>query len=425
MKYRFNFESRPNNVSDIFDGAHYQKLLKERVVVDGEELEHHYFSDHRDVALALCTDSYLLYKRRNAPLAMPLLLLNYNIPPTLRTHHKYLICIRIIPGPHHPKNLGSFLSPLDKELAQLACGVPTFDGSEKGTFDLHAYVIMKLGDIPTVQKFLNIKGHNSIFPCRSCKIKAVRGLGKTHYVPLRPPKQSGQGSVSWKAEDLPLRAHQDFLDVFQEIRDAPTKAAKERIAKETGIRGLPGLHRVGSLDYAQSIPWEWFHVLLENIIPNLIDLWTGQFKGLNIGDDEFKIAPHIWEAIGEETTAATEHIPASFVRVIYNVATQHSLFIAESWCFWFVYLAPLLLENRFPKNKYYTHMRKLSELMKLTLQFQITVEQVDDIERRFQKWVEKYEKSVLLHARDRNDTNYLCGSDIIIGIALNSFQLAH
>ena len=99
-----------------------------------------------------------------------LLLLNYNIPPTLRTHHKYLICVRIIPGPHHPKNLGSFLSPLDKELAQLACGVPTLDGSEKATFDLHAYVIMKLGDIPAVQKFLNIKGHNSIFPCRSLTV---------------------------------------------------------------------------------------------------------------------------------------------------------------------------------------------------------------------------------------------------------------
>ena len=82
------------------------------------------------------------------------------------------------------------------------------------------------------------------------------------------------------------------------------KAAKERIAKETGIRGLPGLHRVGSLDYARSAPWEWFHILLENIIPNLVDLWTGQFKGLDIGDNKFKIAPHIWEAIGEETAVA-------------------------------------------------------------------------------------------------------------------------
>ena len=62
MEYRFNFESRPNNVSDIFDGVHYQKRLRERVVVDGEELGHRYFSDHRNVALALCTDGYLLYK---------------------------------------------------------------------------------------------------------------------------------------------------------------------------------------------------------------------------------------------------------------------------------------------------------------------------------------------------------------------------
>ena len=57
-----------------------------------------------------------------------------------------------------------------------------------------------------------------------------------------------------------------------------------------------------------------------------------------------------------------------------------------------MYLAPLLLENRFPKNKYYMHMPEFSELIKLTLRFQITAEQVDDIEQRFQKWVQKYEK---------------------------------
>ena len=72
-----------------------------------------------------------------------------------------------------------------------------------------------------------------------------------------------------------------------------------------------------------------------------------------------------------------------------------SLFTAESWCFWFVYLAPFLLENRFPKKKYYTHMQELSNIMKVTLQFHITAEEVDDIEEHLCKWVEKYEKYVL------------------------------
>ncbi|KAF8833390.1 hypothetical protein BDN67DRAFT_865087, partial [Paxillus ammoniavirescens] len=81
--------------------------------------------------------------------------------------------VGIIPGPHQPKDLGSFLSPLDDESAELASGVPTFDVAQQDMFPLHAYIIFKLGDIIAIEKFLRIKGHNAIYPCRSCKIRAV------------------------------------------------------------------------------------------------------------------------------------------------------------------------------------------------------------------------------------------------------------
>lgn len=396
MEYQSKFKSSADQISDIFDAVHYQKLLGEHVVVDGKELPHRYFNDSRDIALALSTDSYVLYKRRCGPVATPILLMNYNIPPHLRTHQEHVIYIRIIPGPHQPKNLASFLSPLDDELTQLAFGIPTFGASHATIFNLRAYVLFKLGDIIAIQKFLNIKGHNSIFPYWSCKIKAVRGLGKTHYIPLRPPRgQSREGALTRKADELPAQTHLDFVNTLEQIHDAPSKVAKERIAKQTGIRELPGLRRVGSLDYTRCAPWEWFHLLLENVIPNLVDLWTGQFKGLDIGNGEFRIVPHIWEIIGDETTAAVQDIPATFVRVLGNITMNCSLFTAESWCFWFVYLAPFLLENRFPKKKYYTHMQELSNIMKVTLQFRVTAEEVDDIEERLCKWVEKYEKYVL------------------------------
>ena len=87
--------------------------------------------------------------------------------------------------------------------------------------------------------------------------------------------------------------HKDFLHVFHQLTLAPSKAAKKKIAKAIGIRGLPALQRVGSLNFAQSTPWEWFHLLLKNIIPTLVELWTGQFKGMESAVDEFRIAPHI------------------------------------------------------------------------------------------------------------------------------------
>ena len=64
MSYRAEFHHDPTHIHDVFDSAHYQRLRRHRVVVDGEKLNHRYFSDSHDIALSLCTDSYLLYRRR-------------------------------------------------------------------------------------------------------------------------------------------------------------------------------------------------------------------------------------------------------------------------------------------------------------------------------------------------------------------------
>ncbi|KAI0368212.1 hypothetical protein BV20DRAFT_948689, partial [Pilatotrama ljubarskyi] len=62
MQYRSLFDTNDSEtVRDVFDSAHYQRLRRTHVVVDGEELPHLHFSDPRDIALALCTDAYLLF----------------------------------------------------------------------------------------------------------------------------------------------------------------------------------------------------------------------------------------------------------------------------------------------------------------------------------------------------------------------------
>ena len=81
-----------------------------------------------------------------------------------------------------------------------------------------------------------------------------------------------------------------------------------------------------------------------------------------------------------------------FVRVLANIATNCSLFTAKSWSFWFVYLAPKLLEGQFPKQKYNRHMCELGEIMKVTLQLRVSHEQLDDIESHIVEWVQKYER---------------------------------
>ncbi|KAG2039923.1 hypothetical protein BDR03DRAFT_1035314 [Suillus americanus] len=113
------------------------------------------------------------------------------------------------------------------------------------------------------------------------------------------------------------------------------------------------------------------HLFLENIIPQLVDLWTGCYKMLDVGSEDYELAPHVWEEIGTETAAAVKQIPAAFVRVLGNIAVDKSTFTAEV--------------------KYYTHMCKLISLMKTSVKLEITAQEINDLEQGFAEWVREFE----------------------------------
>lgn len=390
--YRSDRQPQGASISDVFDSEHYKNLCQTKVVVDGQELSHCFFSDKRDIAFSTCLDSYLLYKRRRGgPSATPIVLQIYNLKPEIRTHLTRLICLGVIPGPKTPKRLSTFLIPLDMECALLAKGVDTYDCIHHKYFPLHAYNIFQQGDINAIEKFLNIKGHNGFSPCRSCEIKAVndaRGSGdKTYYVPLMHPG----ASKGWDPCDLPNRQHKDWTTITANIQQTIKKKDQKALAFHYGIKGMPGLTLVNSLNYARGMPWDFMHLLFENVVKNLVHLWTGRFKGLDDGVYDYIIPEHIWEEIGAETVAAVRNIPAAFVRALGNIAKDQSNFTAEGWAFWFLYLAPILLKTRL-NDRCYKHMVHLVEIMKTCIQFSLTHDEIDELENDIISWVQEYEK---------------------------------
>ncbi|KAF7335395.1 hypothetical protein MVEN_02192100 [Mycena venus] len=407
LLYRHNYKHKSGTIADVFDGEHYRNLCKKKVVVDGKELPHNYFSGKNDIALSICTDSYLLFdRRRKGPSATAILAKNYNIVPESRTHLGDLMNCGVIPGPKPPKDIHSFLVPLDDELACLAIGVQTYDSLTRTVFDLHAYNLYGHGDIIAAEKMLNVKGHNSRSPCRSCQMKGVRCNETIYYIPLSLPCREHEQPTTWDPRKLPLRTHAHFLEVIQKIdieeakfahkrkEDKLVKELKlapnaEKLAKFHGIKGLPVLRRVGSMDFARSYPWDLMHLFFENIIPNLVSLWKGTFKGLDSGREDYELSEEVWEEIWKETTEATSDIPAAFSR---SLAAGPSKFTAEAWFFWFVYLAPTLLQGRFSDPKYHTHACDLAEIIKKCIQFVITTTELDKLEENIISWVRTYER---------------------------------
>ncbi|KAJ7236802.1 hypothetical protein C8J57DRAFT_1000071, partial [Mycena rebaudengoi] len=64
MGYRDRFSPKPDTMTDVFDGANYQRLRERFVTVNGQTMPYKFFSDRRDISLGLSTDGFAPFKRR-------------------------------------------------------------------------------------------------------------------------------------------------------------------------------------------------------------------------------------------------------------------------------------------------------------------------------------------------------------------------
>lgn len=199
-----------------------------------------------------------------------------------------------------------------------------------------------------------MKGHNSITPCRACYIRGVLcqlARNSVYYVPLTTPGEAEPFPI----DALPMRTHGLFLLHCGELDAPATNAARSRIAKDCGINSKSVFAHLKSIDLANCAPYDIMHLLFENLIPNMIRHWTGQFKGLNQGTGNYQLSDAAWTAIGQLTAKAARTIPPAFVGTIPNIAQDGNLFQAEAYSFWFQYITPIVLKDRLP-NRYYQYV---------------------------------------------------------------------
>ncbi|KAF8304894.1 hypothetical protein DL93DRAFT_2066700, partial [Clavulina sp. PMI_390] len=64
LSTRANWVHTPGEYSDVWDGQNYIHRLSERVVIDGIDAGHLFFSDNRDIAVGIMTDGFSVFKRQ-------------------------------------------------------------------------------------------------------------------------------------------------------------------------------------------------------------------------------------------------------------------------------------------------------------------------------------------------------------------------
>ena len=388
LQYRHNYKSRSGTTADVFDGANYQTLRHTEVVIDGQPVGHKFFSQPTDLALGLSTDGFGPFKRRKHT-CWPLVVFIYNFPPEIRTHLAQIFCLGMIPGPKAPKDYDSYLLPVVDELLKLAQGVPAFDGKQQRMFTLFAYLILAFGDMPALAKLLRLKGHNALSPCRACRIRGIRDAqsgSKTLYAPLHRPE-----GESYDPLNLPIRKHDEFLRQAIQVAMAPTDTEEANRAKRFGINGIPLLVTLPSLMVPASFPHDFMHII-ENIIPQLISLWTGTYKSLDTGSGDYRLNDTVWKAIGQACADSGATIPSSFGCRVPNIESERHHFIAESWFLFATFLGPVVLRQRFPTPEYYIHFVDLVKLINSCLKLEISTTEINDIEEGFAQWVLDFER---------------------------------
>ncbi|KAF7302298.1 hypothetical protein MIND_00797300 [Mycena indigotica] len=244
-----------------------------------------------------------------------------------------------------------------------------------------------------------------------CKITGLRVPNgpTTHYVPLERSqhplvKVDPNAIKSYNPEQLPLRTHSEMLQQGQEVENAPSTAAANRLAKQYGVKGVPLLSHLDSLSFPGSFPYDFMHLIWENLIKNLVLLWTGEFKGLDEGSGEYVLGKAVWEAVASLGASAGDTIPSAYGSRIPNLSKDRPNVSAEMWGFWTQYLGPVLLHRRFRKERYYRHFLELVRLLNICLKFENTRAEIDEVRLGFVDWVQKYEKFYYQYKPDRLPT---------------------
>ncbi|EUC58442.1 transposase family Tnp2 protein, partial [Rhizoctonia solani AG-3 Rhs1AP] len=389
MEYRYEFDLKDHKgySLDIFNGSHYRNL-KERPIPSTRTRGRKYFESPTDVALALASDGFCPFRNRKQS-CWPICLYNLNLPPEERFHLENTICVGVIPGPKSVKDISSFLFPLVEELLDLLHGVAYYDKHTDSMEILHAFLILVFGDMPAIAKLMEMKGHNGKCPCRACEILGVRipnSNNPVHYIPLKCPSSVDRSRPVYDPLNLPLRTHDRFMAQANEVINASTNAQEDELSTRYGIKRIPLLSVLPTIKFPTSFPLDFMHLIWENLIPNLLKLWTGDFKGLDEGTGSYELGKSVFEAICEAVISSGDTYPYSFGCRVPDPSKDRSYFSAEC-C-----------------QAYYIHFIDLVKLLQICLQFELSAGNIQGLRTGFANWVTRYEKLYFQHKAYRLPT---------------------
>jgi hypothetical protein len=123
------------------------------------------------------------------------------------------------------------------------------------------------------------------------------------------------------------------------------------------------------------------HQLCKHMVPMLIYFWKGEYKPFKAKKldrgQPYVIEEVKWKKIGTLTIESSFTILGSFSRALPNIHKEQHLYIAETYAFWMMYLAPIVLKGRWHgTDVYYDHAILLSSIMRRLVEYEISAQDI-------------------------------------------------
>lgn len=173
--------------------------------------------------------SIICLKKNSTYSCWPIVLVPYNLPPSLCMSGEYSMLTLLIPGPKQPgMNIDVYLQPLIDDLIILWKGVHAFDAYKKEMFQLRAMVIWTIHDYPAYGNIAGCatKGYKGCVVCgddtSSIYLKHSRKnvyLGHRRFLPSEHPFRSDRKSFIGKEDNRPEPKPLDGTQVLQKIQE--------------------------------------------------------------------------------------------------------------------------------------------------------------------------------------------------------------
>ena len=139
------------------------------------------------------------------------------------------------------------------------------------------------------------------------------------------------------------------------------------------------------------------HILLENIMKELLLLWEGKYKAAMVTGaadgrlaEDYVISKGDWDTIDREVSQSNKTIPAKMSRRLGSIS-KRGYWTAESYSYFLVHLGPIVLQNRLNK-RYYEHFIRLSALSSKLIDLEMDNETLGELRTGLVTWVEDFEK---------------------------------